>query len=254
MDRSVAPGDAFYEYANGAWLARTEIPPERSYTGAFLRVIDVVGARTRAIVEEAARAGGPPGSVSRQVGDFHAGYLDEAAIEAAGLAPLQPALARLAAIADERALAAEPGGQVRADVDALNATDLDTDRPLGLWVEQDLDDPSRAAAHLLQGGLGLPDRDDYLADSPRMEKVRAAYRVHLRRILELAGVPDAAAVAGRVFDHEVRLARTHVARIDASDVQKGNNTWRRDEFARRAPGLDWDAFLGAAGLGGEPVL
>jgi len=170
------------------------------------------------------------------------------------VAPLRPVLARLAAIADKRALAAELGDQVRADVDVLNATDLSTDRPLGFWVEQDLDDPTHAAAYLLQGGLGLPDRDYYLAGSPRLEKVRAAYRAHLVRIGELAGLPDPAGAAARTWELEVKLARTHVPRADSSDVQKGNNTWRRSEFAARAPGLDWDAFLGAAGLSGERAL
>jgi putative endopeptidase len=254
LDRAVAPGDAFYEFANGAWLARTEIPPERSYTGAAMRVIDVVGERSRAIVEEAARAGGPPGSPAQLIGDFFASYMDEAAIEAAGLAPLRPTLARLAAVADKKALAAELGSQLRADVDGLNATDLYTDRPLGFWVEQDLDDPSRAAPYLLQGGLGMPDRDYYLAEGERMAKVRDAYRAHLARSLALAGVADVQAVAGRVFDLEVKLARTHATRTEAGDVAKANHRWLRAELPAKAPGLDWDAFLAAAGLEGQPYL
>jgi putative endopeptidase len=254
MDPAVAPGDDFFDHANGAWYAQAEIPPERSYTGGFLRVVELVAGRTRAIVEEAAARGGAPGSPEQLIGDYYASWLDEAAIERAGLAPVKPTLARLAAIADAKALAAELGSQLRADVDVLNATDLYTDRPLGLWVEQDLDDPAVARPYLMQGGLGLPDRDYYLAEGERMAAIRTAYQGHLRRVAELAGLPDAAGAAARTWDLELKLARTHATRTESVDVQKGNNTWPRAELAARAPGLDWEAFLAAAGLADQPVV
>ena len=256
MDRAVVPGSDFYGYANGAWQARAVIPAERSYTGPILAVQERVAARVRAIDEEAVRAAAPPGSELQQVGDYYASFMDEAGIEAKGLAPLQPALARIAAIPDRRALAAELGGSIRADVDALNATDLSTGNVLGLWVEQDLNVPTRNAAYLLQGGLGLPDRSYYLDEGGNFSDVRVRYRGHLAAMFRLAGAPapEAEARAGRVVEHETRIARTHATRTETSDVAKANNPWARADFEARAPGMDWGAFLGAAGLDGQAAF
>jgi putative endopeptidase len=248
MDRSVLPGSDFFGYANGAWLRAAVIPPDRAFTGPLLAVIDRVAARTRAIDEDAARAGAPAGSETQQVGDYFAAFMDEAAIEAKGLTPLEPTLARIAAIADKTELAAELGGSIRADVDALNMTKFYTDHVLGLWVEQDLNVPSRNTAYLLQGGLGLPDCSYYTESSARFAEIRAGYRAHLAAMLSLAGVADADAMAVRVVELETRLARTHASRTDSEDVAKANNPWTREDFDVKAPGLDWAAFLGKAAL------
>jgi putative endopeptidase len=248
------PGDDFYGFANGAWMATATIPEDRAFSGAILGVLDTVTARNRALLEAAAAAPAPAGSEARQVGDLYASLLDEAAIEARGLAPVRPALERLAALKDRRALAAELGAELRADVDALNATNLWTDRVLGLWVEQDLTDPARAVPYLLQGGLGMPDRSYYLDDSPELVTIRERYREHLGVVFRLLGEDEAAAraKAGVVLEFETTLARAHASRTDSMDVQKANNHWRRAELEANAPGLDWAAFLGAAGLGQQP--
>jgi len=248
MDRSVAPGSDFYGFANGTWMKSAVIPPDRAFTGPHLAVIDRVAARTRAIDEEAASAGAPAGSEAQQVGDYYASFMDEAGIEAKGLAPLRPALARIAAIADKRGLAAELGSSIRADVDALNMTNFYTDHVLGLWVEQDLNVPARNTAYLLQGGLGLPDCSYYTGPSARFAEIRAAYRTHLAAMLALAGVPDAGAVAERVVALETRIAETHASRTESEDVARANNPWTRADFDAKAPGLDWAAFLASAGL------
>jgi putative endopeptidase len=252
MDRAVKPGEDFYAYANGTFTRTAEIPPDRASTGAFLRVFETVEARTRAIVEEAARGDAPAGSDARKIGDLYASFMDEAGIEAKGLDPLRPTLARIAALADARALAAELGATVRADVDIFNCTDLTTPRPLGVWIEQDLNEPSRNAVYLVQGGLGLPDRDYYLDQSPRQAELRAKYLAHLEKVFALAGFSDAAARAQRVLAFETELAKAHGSRQDAGDVQKGNHPWTRADLERQAPGMDWGAFLGAAGLEGQP--
>jgi putative endopeptidase len=199
MDPAVKPGDDFYAYANGRFMATAEIPPDRSSTGAFLRVFETVEARNRAIVEESARGDAPDGSDARKVGDLYASFMDEAGVEAKGLDPLRPALSRIAALADARALAAELGATVRADVDVFNCTRMTTSRPLGVWVEQDLNEPTRNTVYLVQGGLGMPDRDYYLDPSPRLAEIRARYRAHLEKIFALAGMSEPAARADRVL-------------------------------------------------------
>ena len=179
MDRSVPPGDDFFAYANGTWIKTTEIPADRSSYGAGA-MLDGAHRPARGRADQAgASADAPAGSDRRKIGDYYASYMDEAAIEAKGLAPLQPALDRIAAIARPRALARVLGTTMRADVDVLNNTNFYTDNLFGLWVAQDLDDPTRYSPFLLQGGLGMPDRDYYLDSSPRMAEIRAKYQAHI---------------------------------------------------------------------------
>src|ERR1039457_751378 len=175
--------------------------------------------------------------------------MDEAGIEARGLKVLKPRLDRIASIADRRALARYLGSTLRADVDVLNATNLHTDNLLGLWVAQDLDDPSRYLPFLLQGGLGMPDRDYYLVDSPHMAEIRERYRAHIVAVLKLAGIADAEQKAAGIYDLELRIAKAHASRADSEDVKRGDNHWSRAQLKSNAPGLDWDAYLAAAGLG-----
>src|SRR5207253_2201965 len=147
---------------------------------------------------------------------------------------------------DRAGLARALGATLRADVDVLNNTSLHTDNFLGLWVAQDLDDPSRYAPFLLQGGLGMPDRDYYLGESAKMAEVRNRYQAHIAAVLTLAHLTDAAGAAARIFELERRMAQVHSSRAESEEVLKGNNHWARQDFAQRAPGLDWQAFLGAA--------
>jgi len=252
MDRSVAPGEDFYGFANGAYLRTAEIPADRSSTGSFVQVIDLVEGRNHTLADELATGTAPAGSPERKAGDLYATFLDEARIDALGLRPLEPTLERIRKLRDARALAGELGSLVRADVDIFNCTSFETDRPLGLFVEQDLSEPARNTAYLLQGGLGLPDRSYYLDESPKLADIRAKYVTHLETLLRLAGVADGAAKAKRVMALETALARTHATREASADVQKGNNPWKRADFDKRAPGLDWAAFLTAAGLDKQP--
>ena len=254
IDRTVAPGDDFFGYANGAWSKSTEIPADRSVWGISGVVEERTSRRTVDLIAEAAQAPASAGSDARKIGDFYATFLDEAAIEAKGIEPLKPSLARIAAIAGEADLARELGASLRADVDVLNNTNVHTGNLFGLWVAQDLDDPSRYSPFLLQGGIGMPDRGYYLDPSPRMAEIRTKYVAHIAAVLGLAGLagPDADARAARIFDLERRIAEAHASLVDTEDVKKGNNHWSRADFVERAPGLDWTAFFLAAGLENQP--
>ena len=254
MDRSAIPGDDFYAFANGNYLRTTEIPADRSSVGAFLKIGLEVEKRNRAIAEEAARSTAPAGSELRKIGDVYTSFMDEAGIEKRGLAPLQPALARIAAISDARSLAAYLGGRIRADVDPMNATNFFTPNVLGVFVEQALADPTRSVPYLMQGGLGLPDRSYFLDPSPKLAEIRTAYEKHLARSMELAGIADPAARASRVMAFETKLAAAHATREASEDMLHANNPWTRAELESKAPGMDWAAFLGAAGLDGQPMF
>ena len=246
MDAAVAPGDDFFAYANGRWVANTEIPADRSSWGPLASLRELTSRRTAELMRLAASA--PHGSDARKVGDYYASIMDETEIERQSLRPLRSWLARVAAIRNSRDLASFLGSTLRADVDPLNNTNFHTDNLFGLWVARSLTDPSRYEPFLLQGGLELPDRDYYLNASPAMASIRDAYRAHIARVLTLAGIDDAQAEAERIFELERHIADVHWSRVESEDVQRGNNSWTRADFASHAPGLDWSAYFASAGL------
>ncbi len=248
MDTSVKPGDDFFKYANGSWLAKTEIPADHGAWGTGSEVAELTDKRNAELIKDAAK-NAPPGSDARRVGDYYATFMDEATIEQKGLAPLQPQLDAIAAIKDAKGLATALGQSIRADVDVLNATNFQTANIFGLWIAQDLDDPSRYVPFVLQGGLGMPDRDYYLDPSPKMADIRTKYVAHVVKMLDLAKIADSAAKAKRIVALETAIAKAHVARVDSEDVHKGDNHWKRADLTAKAPGLDWPTFLEAAGLG-----
>ncbi|WP_374468835.1 M13 family metallopeptidase [Phenylobacterium sp.] len=250
MDRSVAPGEDFFEYANGTWVRTTEIPADRSSFNSFTAIAETAAQRTREIIEQSAQSN--QGGEARKIGDFYASFMDEARIEQLGAAPLKPALDRIAAIRTRTDLSRALGGSIRADVDALNATDFYTPNLFGLWVAEDLDDTSKYRPYLMQGGLGMPDREYYLGSGARYAELRKAYQTHVARMLTLAGYPNPEAAAARVLALETAIARTHWTVDQTADITKANNVWTRAELARKAPGIDWDAFLQAAGLADQP--
>jgi putative endopeptidase len=248
IDRSVAPGDDYFAFANGTWLKTTEIPADRSSWGTGAIVAERTAKRTADLIAEASKETAPPGSDARKVGDYYATFMDEAAIETKGLGPLKPTLTAIATIRDAQSLAKYFGGTLRADVDVLNATNLETDNLFGLWVAQDLDDPTKYSPFLLQGGLAMPDRDYYLSSTPKMKEIRDKYRAHIASVLKLAGITDPDGKAGRILALETKIAEAHATREESEDVPKGNNHWTKAELGTRAPGLDWSAFLAAAQL------
>src|SRR5471032_1718219 len=221
---AVRPGDDFFDYVNGDWLKTAQIPADRSSWGAgaalaeetnqrIVKLIDAIGADPKA------------GAEAKKVADFYRTFLDEAAIEAKGVAPLQPALQQIAAIKDKSALAHALGATLRADVDPLNSTNFFTENLFGLWIAQGLTEPTHYRPYLLQGGLGMPDRAYYLDDTPRMAELRTKYQAHIAAMFKLAGYADADARAARVFELEHQIALSHAKRADSEDVIKANNRW-----------------------------
>jgi putative endopeptidase len=248
IDHTVMPGDDFFAYANGMWIKSTEIPPDKASYGPGEILIEKTREQVRGLIQDAAKGHPPAGSDAQKVGDYYASYLDEAAIDAKGLAPLKDDMARIAAIADRQALSSYLGSTLRADVDALNATNFYTDNIFGVWISQAFEDPGHNVPYIMQGGLGMPDRDYYIEQSAKMEGIRAKYRAHIAAMLKLAGIADADAKAQSIFDLETKISRTHASREDSEDVKKANNPWKRADFAAKAPGLDWDAYFAAASL------
>ncbi|HXW99821.1 MAG TPA: M13 family metallopeptidase N-terminal domain-containing protein, partial [Candidatus Acidoferrales bacterium] len=248
MDRSVKPGDDFFRYANGDWIKRAEIPPDRPSLNVFARLTDLSNKRTADLIEELAKSNSPVGSGTRKVTDLYNSYMNEAAIEAKGLAPIRPHLDAIAAIRNQHQLARALGETLRADVDALNNTNFRTANLFGLWVAPGFNDPDHYTAYLMQGGLELPNREYYLTESEHMRNLRAQYQTHVAAMLRLAGFSDTEARARRIFELEHAIAQTHRTLAENEDIHKANNTWTAADFTSKAPGLDWPEYFRSAGL------
>jgi endothelin-converting enzyme/putative endopeptidase len=248
MDRSVKPGDDFYQYANGAWIKRTQIPPDRGRYGVFSALADLSEKRTAALIEETATSNAPAGSNERKIADLYNAFMDEAGIEAKGPTPLRSHLEAIAAIRDKRELARALGETLRADVDALNATNFHTPNLFGLWVAPGFNDPDHYAAYLLQGGLQLPDREYYLADNDRIRDLRTKYQAHVSAVLKLAGFAETDARAAHIVELEHAIAEKHLSLADSEDIHKADNYWKQSDFSVQAPGLDWTEYFRGAGL------
>src|SRR6202142_780632 len=248
MDPAVAPGDDFYGYANGRWIERTQIPPDRGRIGVFTALDDLSNKRTVGLIEELAKVKAVAGSDVARIAWLYNSYMDEPAIETKGLAPLRPHLESIAAIRDKRELARAFGESLRSDVDALNNTNFHTSHLFGLWVAPGFNDSDHYAAYLLQGGVQLPDREYYLSDSEHMRSIRSKYQAHVSAMLKLAGFTDTDARAERIVALEHAIAEKHLSLADNDDIHKANNTWKQADFAGKAPGLDWTAYFRGAGL------
>lgn len=247
LDRTVRPGDDFFLYACGEWIKHTEIPADRVYVSLDTPVADQTDQRVADLIAEAGKTTAP-GDEMHKISDLFRSFMDEAGVEAKGLAPLRPHLDAIAAIRDKRELARALGETLRADVDALNNTNFHTANLFGLWVAPSFNDSEHYTAYLLQGGLQLPDREYYLSDSAEMREIRAKYHLHVATILRLAGFSDADARAARIIELEHAIADKHISLAEDNDIQKANNTWKISDFAVRAPGLDWDEYFRGAGL------
>jgi len=252
IDKSIDPGDDFFAYANGAWSKAAQIPADRPSYGAFDAIAEKVDARTADLIKGAGKSANDP--EARKIGDYYDAFMDESAIEKKGLDPIKAELEEINGIADKVSLARVLGSQLRADVDPLNATSFYTDRLFGIWVSPDFNNPTHNVPYMLQGGLGLPDRDNYLGTAKDDVELQAKYREHIVTILKLAQISDAEAKAGRIYDLEKMMATAHTTRTDSADVRKANNPWAMKEFSTKAPGLDWATYFRAAGLSGQPTI
>ena len=238
VDPTVRPQDDFFRHVNGTWLKTTTIPADDSYSGSFNTIHDKVQLELRGLVER------PPGGAdARRIADLYASFVNEAAAEKAGLAPLADEIARIDAVAS--------GSQLVAAMARL--TKLGAATPLRFDVDQDSRNARRYVSGFSQSGLGLPDRDYYLVtEDARFQQARTAYAAYLVRLLELSGRGEgAAAAAEQVVALETALARGQWSRVDNRDPVRTYNRYDVAALAPLAPGFDWPAYLGGLGLNGK---
>jgi putative endopeptidase len=232
MDSSVAPGDDFYAFANGTWARTTAIPADKSNYGMFTALGDLSLTRTRAILDEARS------DPTSKIGRAYASYLDEAGVDARGLAPIELWLNEVRALSNRAGYAALAAKADRAGIATL----------FGSYVGQDDRNPDSYILTMVQGGIGMPDRDYYLEPAPRFVANRAAYLTYLETMLTLAGESNAVPRAAAIMAFETRLARAHWNRIDSSDATKTYNKLTLAQLQRRAPAFNFTAFLTGIGV------
>jgi len=245
MDRSIKPGDDFYGYANGGWLGTVAIPTGYASYDTRAMLKEKSSRRVRDLIQEAAASPSVNGSIAQKVGDYYASFMDADAIEARGVTPLRDELARVSAISNKTSLSAYLGTTLTGEVDGFTAN---ADHIFGLWINQGFEDASRNVVHLWQGGLGMPERGYYVDSSPKMAALRAHYQTHISVVLKFAGIADPESRAARVLSLESRIAQAFAPDADATDVFKQDNSWKRGDFAIKAPGMDWDAYFKSAGV------
>ena len=241
MDTEIAPGDDFNRYANGGWLASTEIPADRSRFGMFDMLSLEAEDHVEAIITEAQAAAGEPGSNTQLVGDLYQSWMNADAIEAAGLEPVRPFLEEIAAV------------ETLADAAAL-FNSVHHHSPYGFAVWADPANPEVNALRLFQGGLGMPDRDYYLSEDARFVEYRDAYRDYIVTIHELAGIEDAEAKADAILALETRIAQAHWTRERSREVTETYNPMSVADLAALAPSFNFQEGMDALGLDVEEVI
>jgi len=238
MDTSVAPGDDFFDYANGTWVKNTPIPADKARYGMFNVLDDLSRERTRTIIDEQAK---DPNS---KIGNAYASFMDEAAIESKGLTPLDPWLDKIRGLKSKAGLAAL---YAEAEENGVNV-------PFRMFVAQDRKAPDTYILQMSQGGIGLPDRDYYLSTDPKLVDTRAKYLEHLTNVLTLAGEKNAAARAKAIVDFETRIAKAHWVRADSRDATKTYNKMTLGALGKRAPGFNFAELVHGIGANVNDVV
>jgi putative endopeptidase len=247
MDRSVKPGDDFFDYANGAWFKKTVIPADRTSIGSFQSLRILSEQRMKDLIADLhAKAPASLTPEEKQILDLYDGFTDTAGIEARGLAPIKPDLARIAALNSLDAVAALMG-------DPTFATAINGDSILGSGIRPDPKNSNVYVVVASQSGLGMPNRDYYLkTDDAGINATREAYKKYLVQTLTLSGVTgDAEARAAAVYALEESIATAHWPQAARRDADKTYNPMTIADLATFAPGFNWAAYFKAQGLGPE---
>jgi predicted metalloendopeptidase len=241
FDDSVRPQDDLYRHVDGKWLDSTQIPPDKSSYGSFIKLRDDSMDQQRAIIEALQKPGGAITDEQQKIANLYASFMDETALQSLGDKPLQAEFARIEALKSKRQIAA-----LIAHLNRIGVT-----APYTPNVHQDAKDSTHYVFDLVQDGLGLPDRDYYLQDAAQLAQIRQAYQSHIERMLSLAGDANAADEAQKIVALETAMARVQWTRVENRDPVKTYNKYPLAKLAALAPGYDWKRYLADAGVTGH---
>jgi endothelin-converting enzyme/putative endopeptidase len=234
-DEKVKPGDDFFRYANGAWLATFKIPDDKARYGAFDELTEKSERDVKSIIDGFAANPAAPGSNVAKAADFYASWMDEATLETRGIEPLKPYLDEINGIATKQDLL-----KVIAKVGYAS--------PFGLGIEADTADPKRYAVWGTQSGLAMPDRDYYLEKGEKYDAYRAAYKAYVTRIFELLGDANPTASADTVISFETEAARGHWTQEDLRVPENAFKAMSAADFKKLTPNIDMEKFAADAGI------
>jgi len=240
VDPAVRAQDDFFKHLNGKWLATAEIPAEMSSWGVFEKLFEDIQPQLRQIIEDSAKSA--DSADKKRIGDFYASFMDEARLEQLGAAPIQPELARIAALSDKKQLPALFAYHNRHNFAA----------PMDMGIHQDNKDSTKYVIDFVQSGLGMPDRDYYLKkDDAKMAETLAKYQATVEKMLALAGDKNAAANAKAVVAFETKIAQLHWTKVELRDPVKAYNKVPVAKLGELMPGYDWNAYLNGLGVAGK---
>ena len=234
-DTSVAPSKDFFDYANGTYLNKLEIPADRSRYGAFDALQELSQSRMRAVAEKSAANTKATGDEAK-LGAFYRSFMDEKAVDALGAKPLATDLAAIRAVKTHDEMAGLMGGTMRKFGGSF----------FGSYVHDDAKDPEKYTVYLVQGGLGLPDRDYYLED--RFKTQKAAYEAYIAQMLTLAGWERPAENAKAIVALETEIAKVSWTRAERRDDDKTYNPFEIAKLSEYAPGFAWKQYMDGAHL------
>lgn len=236
MDTNVHPGDDFFRYVNGTWYDEFEMPADRTRYGSFTLLREKSEQRVKFIIDDLAESRPDPATLEGKVAAYYNAFVDTDAIEAAGLAPVQPYLDRIQAMSSKEDLA------------SLFAT-VGYTGPIAGFVDVDSKDTENYIFYVTQAGLGLPDRDMYLTDDGKNVETRAGYLAYLTFLLEQAGYDDPAEAAARVMALETEIAKAHWDRTVGRNRNLTYNKMSRDEMIALGGDFPLAQMLDEIGLG-----
>ena len=248
VDKTLNPCDDFYKYACNKWIAANPIPADQVYwsTGGGLEMWnDNV---LRETLQAASKNDSTRSAVQQKIGDYWAACMDESGIEAAGTKPLQPELDRIAGLKSKKEITLEIAHLHHAFPGAWEGSDNQTNAPFfGFSGGQDYDDASKVVAQIDQGGLSLPNRDYYISTDEKSVETLKKYRVHVQKMLVLAGEPEAQASddAGTVLELETAMAKAQMDNVTRRDPKNINNKMSLAQIRELTPSIQWDVYLRA---------
>ena len=243
MDTSVKPGDNFFKYVNGTWMANTEIPADKSNFGSFGKLADRSEEQVKEIIQEMAAQKAKAGSSEQKIGDLYASFMDMDTIEKNGIGPIEADLAAIAALDSHSAVASMMGNP-----------SMGVDAPVGGWVDIDSKDTANYIFYITQSGLGMPNRSYYLDEDEKSVGLRDDYMIFLKAMLSASGADDVDARAQAVMYFETNMANAHWTPEKRRDRDLTYNKMTKAELIEYAQGYDWQAMMDAAGIGDQDLF
>ncbi len=242
IDHSTRPQDDFYQYANGTWLSKTEIPADKSSYSTFTALRDKSTDDIKAIIDNLIQLkNSETGSETQKIADLYSSFMDTERLNRLGASPLTKALQTIEHLKTYNDIANYFGESQIMGIDA----------PFGFWISNDLKKPNSYIAYFTQSGLGLPDKKNYLKKDKKSKKLRSDYVSHIAKMLAITNIDKPQLNANRVMAVEVAIAEIHWTRVQRRDTNSTYNKIAISSLSKLTPSFSWTGYLKKVGLSNE---